>query len=788
MRSRRMSSRTLVWTWAVVAWAAAWSVLVGGTCTIGIKYVYDENSRLLAVVDDTSQASSNAAVYHYDAAGNVTSIERINGTTVRILTVTPSCGLPGSTININGIGLSSGDANTTTTVAFNGTTATITSQDDTRLIVTVPSGATSGTIQVTVGTTTANSPASFTIGCGGPVITDLQPVPRTYAVGDTISIIGSGFAASATDERVSFNGRLGDVTTPGVSTMSAKIPPNATSGRVRVSTRTGTAVSPVDYFIAPPGYTWPEVDLGSPSHITPTATATVTITAANNVGMVLFDGVGGARVSLLVDIPSKTISGWPIINIYGPGGVQLPIVQSFWWVDAVTLPETGTYSIVFGPATSSGSLTFTLYDVPPDFSSPISFGGSGVTITTTTPGQNAQLTFSGTAGHRVSVVQQAGGSIGQWLSTQIQAPDLSVLTLSMPGFGFRGITTLPSTGTYALLIDPSGTNAGTANFLIYDVPADFSQSITLGTQVNLPFTAPGQRAFLTFSETAGHRVSVVASGDSPSVTLLAPDQSTIRGGTTWIPPQTLPTTGTYTLVVSGTDMTYGTVAAVSVTAYDVVDVTGTIQANGTPVSVSTTVPGQKINLSFSGNTGQRVSAQATNNTSPSWVNLNILNPDGTLLAQGASTDHIDPATLIATGTHTLQVDPWARPDVPFSITLKLFTVAADISGSLLINGAAFPVTITTPGQNALLTFPGNLNQTITMHITSNTFTGGVSPLIQLLRADGTTVVQSGSVGATSFNFSSQVLPATETYQIKVDPTMSPQGPNTGSMNVSVTSP
>jgi hypothetical protein len=76
---------------------------------------------------------------------------------------------------------------------------------------------------------------------------------------------------------------------------------------------------------------------------------------------------------------------------------------------------------------------------------------------------------------------------------------------------------------------------------------------------------------------------------------------------------------------------------VSVTAWDVIDVTGTIAANGTPVSAAKDTPGQNINLTFTGSAGQRVCVQGSQNTFASWINLNLFEPDpsGTLLAQGA---------------------------------------------------------------------------------------------------------------------------------------------------------
>src|SRR3954463_10714606 len=68
------------------------------------------------------------------------------------------------------------------------------------------------------------------------------------------------------------------------------------------------------------------------------------------------------------------------------------------FVDTRTLPRTGTYSLAIAPPNSTtGSATFTLYDVPPDVTGTIA-PGAGFVSSISTPGQNANYTFNGTAG------------------------------------------------------------------------------------------------------------------------------------------------------------------------------------------------------------------------------------------------------------------------------------------------------------------------------------------------------------------------------------------------------
>ncbi|MFZ5971469.1 MAG: BspA family leucine-rich repeat surface protein [Bacteroidota bacterium] len=78
-----------------------------------------------------------------------------------ISSFTPSSGPVGITVTITGTNFSSTPANNT--VTFNGTTALVTVSTTTTLTVTVPIGATTGPISVTVGGNTATSATDFTV-------------------------------------------------------------------------------------------------------------------------------------------------------------------------------------------------------------------------------------------------------------------------------------------------------------------------------------------------------------------------------------------------------------------------------------------------------------------------------------------------------------------------------------------------------------------------------------------------------------------------------------------------
>lgn len=78
-----------------------------------------------------------------------------------ITSFTPSSGTTGTTITITGTDFSATAASNT--VAFNGTAATVSAASSTQLIVTVPTGATTGKISVNVDGNTATSTSDFTV-------------------------------------------------------------------------------------------------------------------------------------------------------------------------------------------------------------------------------------------------------------------------------------------------------------------------------------------------------------------------------------------------------------------------------------------------------------------------------------------------------------------------------------------------------------------------------------------------------------------------------------------------
>ncbi len=251
-------------------------------------------------------------------------------------------------------------------------------------------------------------------------------------------------------------------------------------------------------------------------------------------------------------------------------------------------------------------------------------GGPAVSVTTTVAGQNATITFAGTANQRVS---------WQWGTFSLSPNTAPDITISKPDGSvlrakdqtgqneFYDVLTLPATGTYTILVDHRTTVTGTVTLtVIYDVPADVTEAATIGgPAVSVTTTTPGQNATITFAGTANQRVSwqwgtfTLSPNTAPDITIKKPDGSVLRakdqtGQNEFYDVLTLPATGTYTILVDPRSNVTGTVTLTTI--YDVpADVTEATTIGGPAVSVTTTTPGQNATITFAGTANQRVSWQ-----------------------------------------------------------------------------------------------------------------------------------------------------------------------------------
>src|SRR5262249_34731886 len=149
-------------------------------------------------------------------------------------------GATGTAVTISG-----SHFNGATSVSFNGKAATYTVSSDGQIATSVPSGASTGKIAVTTPNGTASSSASFTISVTPPPgVTSFNPASGD--VGNSITITGTNFAGATS---VKFNGTAATFTLNSGTQITATVPPNATTGKISVTTGAGTGMSPSSFTV-----------------------------------------------------------------------------------------------------------------------------------------------------------------------------------------------------------------------------------------------------------------------------------------------------------------------------------------------------------------------------------------------------------------------------------------------------------------------------------------------------------------------------------------------------------
>jgi hypothetical protein len=159
-----------------------------------------------------------------------------------ITSFTPDEGLVGATVTISGTNFST--TPNQNTVQFNNTTATVTASTATQITTTVPAGATSGKISVTVDGEKATSAGDFIV-LVSPAITSFDPL---YALpGATVTITGTNFSTTAANNEVTINGITATVNTASATSLVIVVPENTQTGKIEVTTAGGTATSADDF-------------------------------------------------------------------------------------------------------------------------------------------------------------------------------------------------------------------------------------------------------------------------------------------------------------------------------------------------------------------------------------------------------------------------------------------------------------------------------------------------------------------------------------------------------------
>ncbi len=184
------------------------------------------DTQIVATVPNTA---ANGVIKVTVGASSSSSADSFTVGGVVVAGLNPAIGAIGTQVQINGSGF--GSSQGTSTVTFNGRTATTTAWSSTQITATVPTSSFTGPVMVTAGGVASNSNVIFAVP--GPVVTNLSPA--IGPVSSQVQIIGANFGATQAGNQVLFSGISASVVSWSDTSITATVPSNGRTGPVQVS-------------------------------------------------------------------------------------------------------------------------------------------------------------------------------------------------------------------------------------------------------------------------------------------------------------------------------------------------------------------------------------------------------------------------------------------------------------------------------------------------------------------------------------------------------------------------
>ena len=253
--------------------------------------------------------------------------------------VTPDSAAEGTVVTISGtnFGPSVGAVQGTSGVSFNGVGSTPARWSDSSITVTVPPGAQTGEVVVTVGGR-PSAGVEFTVtGAGGPGPAIGTVSPMLGPEGTMVTIRGEGFGPTAEMGGVSFNGVWASATSWSDTEVRVAVPADAGTGPV-VVTANGQASNGAGFIVVEPGPGEPAIDALSADSGPEGMVVTIegsdfgpAIGALEGTSGVSFNGVWGVPTSwsetqIQVPVPAGAPSGLVTVAVGGEASNGLAFV------------------------------------------------------------------------------------------------------------------------------------------------------------------------------------------------------------------------------------------------------------------------------------------------------------------------------------------------------------------------------------------------------------------------------------------------------------------------------
>lgn len=257
------------------------------------------------------------------ATGSITGIAQIqqagissnplpfNVNTPIISSITPTSGLAGTLVTINGTGF--GTAQGTGQIWLGTAPGAVTSWNDTQILVTVAAGSATGTAQVLQAGVVSNA-VPFAVNT--PSITSITPT--NGIAGTSVSITGSGFGSAQGSGIVWIGSAQGVVASWTDTQVVATVASNAVSGIVRVQ-QNGIWSNALSFRVPPSLSTAPSVNI-NPNLLSMVVGETRSLQALDDTGNVL---AGLTWASTNPTVATLSTDDPPIVTALAPGHVTI---------------------------------------------------------------------------------------------------------------------------------------------------------------------------------------------------------------------------------------------------------------------------------------------------------------------------------------------------------------------------------------------------------------------------------------------------------------------------------
>ncbi len=580
----------------------------------------------------------------------------------------------------------------------------------------------------------------------------LSVVPASARPGATVTISGTGFAATPAGNQVSFHGAAATVTAATPTALTVTVPAGATSGNVTVTA--GGASASAAFTLAPAG---PAVTSVSPATAPPTTEVTINgagfdSTLSNNVVR-----INGVAAEVFEATPQQLKIRVPLSASSGALEVATPAGTTRMTGDFV-IPPTGVDPEHIESVTR------------------IEAGAEPALVRIATAGKVALVLVDAPEGRRFSVGLTDISLTSGYLDTDVIDPRGTVVADGSDYDPYDvDVSGTRAGDTYQLVIDPQHATATGEVRVSVAAPVTGELDPAGGGRV-AALTSPGQDVRLGFEASRGEAVGLGFTANSvpkyTDVKVFSPSGVAVENS--WSLSSTssdalrltnLPETGRYEVALDPSSAAVGSITTTYSKRHD----GGRLDPAGAGSVVDIQRAGQDAELRFDGTAGQAANFGWDGNTIPEATYVSVLGPDGEVVVDreyvsAEDSGGVDVAALPATGTYRVLVAPREAATGRITITYSRRLDA----GRLDPAAAGSVVDIQRLGQDAELTFDGTAGEHTSLGVTDNTFPS--HQYISVFGPTGATLVDREYISSRDTDsLALPALPATGAYRVVVAP-------------------